>query len=250
MGLRFFTSDKVNHGQDASLDNIAAGTVMAGVYRAEITGGHNRIVTKGDAFTDGEWFYFSNTGNLQFFRGRVTSSTTAAAAVGTFVPQLGALHRWFTVAAVWDSGGVDADQRLYAGDEAHPMSEPSSYAAQTVGSGAFGDNDLDDLIVGSRAAVSQPIDGIVAWVGIWRDRLLTRDDLRVQQKDPHRTAGNVLLCHYGMHSASAQLDQSGKGNHGTNSGAELAPHIPIDGLFSTPPRIVRPVYPDYTAKRV
>ena len=160
--------------------------------------------------------------------------------------------KWLFVAATYD--GTDGP-RLWKGDLSsypYPNVAEVSYSLRNVGSGTPVTDNANDLGIGNRVGTSFAMDGRIAHFQ-WINARFGLTDIRRQQFSPHVSPGCVIFQHLGLYGTTIVIDQSGRGNNGTVNGPTLAPHIPLPeflGYRTAPPRIVRPVYPHYTAKRV
>lgn len=252
MSLNFFhgvPSERVNHGTDASTDIGTTATMAAWIYRRNNVG-NDRILCKAEFASGACWLTFTSETALLFFRYR-EGATSLGVKASKFAVDPETLNRWMFVAGSLDGGGTTFNQHLYVGDEITPLREPRAYMDRTVGDGTYTSNSGEPLIAGNLALFSQTLDGYLAWAAMW-DRPLSYSELLAQQYNPHLSPGCKLFCYYGEHGEGVQRDLSGNGNDGTVTGATkigARPAFLNGNRYGSVPRIVRPVYPAYTAKR-
>lgn len=221
-------SDLVNHGSDSSLDNVYVGTILMWLYPHTAFVDNERYLAKGG----GRKFIGTKgtAGNFEFEIGRAALSL---AMYGDEVDVM-SLNTWHVVAAVWDSGGSNSDQKLYLGSLTETIAELSGYSRQRVGSGAEDDNAAYDLAIGNSEAGNLNFSGRIAVAAMW-NRQLSLGELRAQQFRPHVTNGCVLFVRCGWNGTGTQPDWSGKKNHGTLEGSpDVAPHVPLPKAFASP----------------
>lgn len=221
----FTSTDVINYGSSASVDGPPdnAGTALLWVFP--------------DASTTGTWvvkgapqlFIFNPlTTGIQVTHARATTSLLAQTAFANMATY--GNGKWCFVGATWDTAGANGDQQLWHGDLTTIVAEASSYSvAQRVGSGTVTSTAADNFLAGNRAAGTIPLDGKIAWVGLW-NRRLSLGEMKDQQFWPHVTSGNVVFDWVGF-SASPEPDWSGNGNAGTVTGTTLYPNVPLGVRF-------------------
>lgn len=226
----FFTaasSDAVNFGSSAGLDDIAAndGTFLLWVYPDAVPPAAATTFVRKDS---GNFVFTANLTSLVFNIARATQSlsiSTVFANLSTY-----GAGKWCCVAAAWDTAGANGDQQLFHGDLATPIAEVSAYSStQRVGSGAVTDTSSLNLIVGNNVAGTLPFAGRIAFVAVW-NRRLSLDELIAQQYRPHVTSDCVLFTHLGYNGGGVGVthpDWSGNGNVGTATGTTVADHVPL-----------------------
>ena len=227
--------DAVDHGSAASLDDIAAGTLLAlvncadvtpadGVFAVSKSGSNWMLVLRGPGLGN----------DLSWQIGRATTALHARATQANLPAFLE--NRWVWLAATWNTAGSDSDQRLYAGGLTTPLVEAAAYVTQTVGSGSVTSNAAANLFVGNTSAGnSNSFPGLIALVKIW-NRRLSLDELRRHQSNLACSAQCVLFAWPGKNGRGTVFDESGNNNHGTITGAiPTADTVPVGrGFFSAP----------------
>jgi hypothetical protein len=224
------TSDRVNHGSAASLDNLDPFSYALWVYPTTVTG--NRIIiakSSAAGSPNGKFLGFEGASTrIQFIVDRVTTDTN-------YVTNLTALttNKWWFVAVTFNSAGAVGEiANIYQGDLTATLAE-GTYSTATDGSGANRDEAAISLSVANStpATPASAFQGRIAWVGVW-NRELSLAELRAQQFHPAKTSGNVLFAAYGFNGTGSQIDWSGNANAGTVTGASLTPdHVALGPLF-------------------
>lgn len=223
------TTDRVNHGSGATIDNLQTMTAMHWVNVTPANG--NRLWQKGTVGAHGTTHLvemFATVDDISASYSRATASQRAAAVATNFAAY--AAGTWMCLGVQLDPT-TDGNNRLYLGNLSTPLAEPSAYSVQTAGSGAFNSDAAADLYVGNNQNLSVEFDGVIAWIAWW-NRLLTYGEMVDQQFRPHVTSGCVLFTHYGLNGATGtQADWSGNGNNGTLTGTTAAQHVPLRPPF-------------------
>lgn len=222
------TTTKVDCGSNAVLDNLNVGTFLAWVYPTNVSTSARVIVIKGLGASGRRALEIRDLadGDLRVQVARATTTLEARSQSGVVTA-----NEWQFLGTGFDANGVDADQELYRGTLGSSVAEISSYAAQSVGSGATGDNSAKNQFVGNRETDNQGFVGRIAWVGMW-NRKLTLEEIRAQQFRPHVTSGNVFFMHVGFNGTGTQPDWSGNLNNGTVTAATVVDHVPLPLPFA------------------
>ncbi len=147
-GLEFTdtTTDAISAGSDASLDNIAVGTVMLWVLINTESDGHN-FIGKRTSATAWLRFLMAGSSDLTFSIERALDDdlrvVTSSNPISTGIPLF--------IAATWDINGADADQQIFFYNPATVagLAEATSYTQQGVGSGTVGDESGNAMGIGS-----------------------------------------------------------------------------------------------------
>lgn len=221
------TSDRVNHGSGAALDDLDPFTVILWVYPTTLTAGR-RLYSKntaGGAVVKN--LRLESGGNLGTFVSRSGSPNnylTSDAPLST--------DKWHCVAWAFDSAAAAGETTsLYTGDLTSALAE-RSYATASDGAGTYGSDATADLVVGNRGDnLTMAFEGRIARVAVY-DRALTLGELRALQFAPAarwNAPGCVLLADY--HGTGTQPDYSGNGNAGTVTGATVSAHVPLGPAF-------------------
>ena len=218
------TSDRVNCGSGASLDDLSPFTWMAWIYPTAFTSGR-RLAEKGSSTqkvmllsgTSGDW-------RLQVAR------TVASNYITNDTPL--ALNTWKFVAATFDTGGGAGEIiNLYTGG-LNTIATESSYTSPADGSGAVTADASGDFVIGNVgvATFNQAFEGRIAFFGVW-NRALSLGEIRAQQFRPHVTSGCVLFQYLGFAGTGTQPDYLGNANAGTVTGATVSDHVPIGPIW-------------------
>lgn len=226
--LRFTvaTTDKVDFGSPAHLDNLATMTICAWIYPTTITGtnGPKIWVKDTDSGVNNRFNIQNATGNLRF---RINSSGGAAGSAETNTNYLSA-NNWYFVCAVQDAVGSANNMRIYHGDLRRQIVE-ATYGVRvglTVAKEADGTKNM--FIGGYTTLGSFP--GEIAWVGVW-NRVLSLQELRQQQGRVSRTSGNVFFSFLGFSGKTTQTDLSQFRNSGTITGTKISRGYPLTNPF-------------------
>lgn len=225
------SSDRVNCGSGASLDDILVGTILAWVYPTNVNMGGKYILAKPfeTGATGGLSFQIgvSFNGDLLIKRRKTSGNLLCNSSTGYVTT-----NTWQFLGGTWNNSGTSTDQHLYRGLLTTNVTECSSYApgSPNVGGGTNISDASKDLYIGNGSADaatwSNSFVGSIAWVGMW-NRQLSLAEILTQQYRPRKTSGCVLFMHLGFNGTGSQIDLSGNGNNGTVTGATLAAHVPI-----------------------
>lgn len=223
------STDRVDIGSNASLDNLATGTMIAWCFPVT-PGGADVISGKAPAGFGAyrEFAIASANLRLSFILNRATTDLNAFS--GNNVITAG---QWNYYGCVWDVGGANGDQKLFVGDLTTIVAEIGSYTIQTVGAGAQSDDSGSSQGIGNyveEAGSNFSFEGDIAFFAIW-NRVLTLGELRAQQFRPHVTNGCVGFYHLGFNGTGTQADWSGNGNSGSVTGATTSDHVPLGPPF-------------------
>lgn len=223
--LRFggATSDRIDCGNPTILTNVNTGTICAWVYNTS-TSTNQRLWSKG--IVANLHHLRLQTSAFAFVLVRATVSLIGSANASSFAAY--GTNKWICVVAVWNSGGVDGDQKLYLGDEHVPPAEPSAYGSQAVGSGGVADDSGANFCIGNVAA-STTVSwvGSYAFFGMW-NRVLPYAEIVQQWRqwvEPSPwidTMGAINYTLIGPQGFGRVNDWSGYANHGSVTGAVLS----------------------------
>jgi len=221
------TTHVVNHGSAASLDGIRTITILAWV-QTDQTGDVDMIIAvKGSNL--GARFGLNPIGAAVAEIPRATVFLTINAPLGNLA-SYGA-NKWVYLAVSMDTAGADGDQVILCGDLNTIATEPSSYNAQAVGSGADSDDSAADMTVG-RLDDNFRWRGEMASIMIF-DTAFSVAEIQAQQFSPIPIQQPVLYVNYGFNGTGTQIDLSGQAvaNNGTVTGATVADHVPLRPPF-------------------
>lgn len=222
------TSDAVNVGSGATLDNRDPFTVLMWINPSTIT--NNRVLWAKDTTSSLQKVLVFVTGGflqLIILRASVASS---------FVSSNNALptNQWRFIAVTYNSAnGAGEAGNIYVGSLATPAVE-CTYSTATNGSGllttdATGDMRWGNGFVGNATIVSA-MQGRMAY-GAFFGVELGLADIRDYQFTPRahlRQGISALDCHeFGVGGTGPQLDFSGNGNTGTVTGAVKGLGLPL-----------------------
>lgn len=220
------TTDRVNHGSNAVLDNIgraAAGMTVWLWLRRTSDGNNQHIITKDGAGVTGFNLSVTNTGGEGSPRFIVWHDVTHADYRA--VPALPLDTDVFLAATFLASAAQDIS--IYAGSLTATVAELSYNATQNAAGTAKEDATIDLYVGNLPRSTTLPFKGRISRVGIV-NRALTLGELRTIQFASLRQcniSGTILLCDY--HGTGTQPDLSGEVNNGTVTGASIANHVPL-----------------------
>ena len=223
------TTDKVNHGSAAAMDNLTTLTIWAWVYRTT-NGGAQIIASKSNVSTG--WVFLaevqSGEGCIRFLIRRATTDSDFISNT-LQIP----LNTWTFVAATWDDAATPK-VKLYKGSLSSVVAEVSSYQVSTAGSGTPVADASQSFCVGNADGGTLPFLGRIQR-GALVSSILTLKQLREVQIATSLAACNVTntqtLWEYNSTSDYA-TDQSGNGNTGTLTGATTATVTPFPILLA------------------
>ena len=236
MALNFGTISNnwyVDYGTLSSA-NFLSGTLMALVNFTVLSTNDDGLIIGKHNGTFGSgcqlWHEFGGD-QIRFARQR----TGAGCAAASNVPVINAIG-WHWVAAVWDSGGVDGDQKIYAGDLGSAMVDETNN--NTIGTGGVADITAASFNVGADDGGSYDFEGHIACAFAWDGPLLTLAELNLQaalwDRVAVQPASCVLFSQLGWNGTGTQVDWSGNRHNGTVTGATLINHAPLG--FNPPAR--------------
>jgi hypothetical protein len=230
VALRFdgANTHKVDVGSGASIDDLAAGTILAWFRLDAFPPANTSMIYTKESSGLGIGWQIQTDSIVRLFITRGAGASEIGVRVASPTGIAGAA--WGFMATTWDGALTDTDQHFYSGDLSTIAVEAGSYNVQLVGAGALDSVAAASGVVGNRAANSRQFDGLIGWIGIW-NRQLSLGEVRAQQFRPHKTSGCVLFVHLGYAGTGTQPDWSGNGNNGTVTGATVANHVPLTAPF-------------------
>jgi hypothetical protein len=218
------TSDLVNCGAAASLNNLLLWTFLAWIYPT--------------TFTNNRWFFQKNAGGNNY-RNMGESSATGQTGIG-----MGTTNSAFPFAQsansagnilvlnTWNfiGGSLSADNklRLYLGNLNTSAYEPS-YAFQSTCIPPYGDDSTGDFYLSNRPAADQSFQGRLA-VAAYFNRALSLQEIQSWQQLPRVWMGDTQAVGFwrlGKNGVSTQFDESEYGNNGTVTGATVSSGPPM-----------------------
>jgi len=227
-----FTIGGIDHAADATIADLTSATMILWIRPTNVAQTFRTIAHKLSTWPSG-WVMFRDNNTAGIINLDVPGNTNYLqihAASGTL--SAGVDH---FVAFTWAIANAATANHLYVGT---PTTAPveASYVTRTAWAGTRNSDSALSVRVGNNHANDNSSPASYSAFAIW-DRELTLPEIIQQYKRLHRTQGNVLLTHYGIHGASGvgtQQDWSGNGNHGTIvTGATKTDHAPIQ-IFPRP----------------
>lgn len=233
-------TDRVDHGSDASLDNINTMTALAWVFIETETANNvvEVVAHKGVGPTPEsaylQWAKTSNTARYRVVKQRETSNLQVLADASAF--SVHGLNKDLFFVSTWNTTGSNSDQKIYLGDRSTPAAEPSSYVTQEAGSGAATNDAADPLSVGGDSG-GRSLDGRISYIQII-SVALTEAEIHKIQFSPlyasRHSSAVLFVPDYGISNGTGtQRDLSGNGNDGTVTGAVVGEHVPRPMIMSS-----------------
>jgi len=216
------STDRVNHGQSASIDDLVASgvSILAWVYRVGSGANQHLFSMDGPGATNAGILMLASDA-LRVLVRRATADADYISDTG-FVPA----NAWAFLAATFDSG-ASPTVHIYKGSLSALAAEVS-YASTADGSGAVVADNANDKWVGNiERANTNPFEGRVARLGYFNAPLSLAAIQRLQfaMAGVWQGAGARLLAEY--HGSGTQPDYSGNDNAGAVTGATAADHVPL-----------------------
>lgn len=223
------STDNINFGSDASIDNLDAATLVAWINFNAVNTDQVLMTKTTDSETGTQVFLNGSgtSGSLIVTRSRATTDQQAVATLMA--------TGWNFIAAKYDVAGAP---QLFHGDLTTVVTEASSYTNQVNGSGAKVDESAFDLYAGNYIWGSGPTNESLSLNGdlgmfLYINRALTLGEIReIQFGHISAISGCVILALPGFDGASSIVDYSGNGNTGTGTGLVVADQMGIGNLFS------------------
>lgn len=218
------TTDRVDCGSAASLDDLSSISVLAWVYPTSLVN-DKAIVSKYRGTAGEGWILYmvGTSGAIGWRRERATTDQDYVSNTG------------FLTADLWNCVGVlsdTTDAKVYYGTLTSRMAEVT-YSSSAGGSGILAIDASRILMIGNRDAATPnaAFPGDIALAMVW-NRRLSEGELFAQQFNPRVTSGCVLYVCCGFNGTGTQADWSGNVNNGTVTGATLSTRgLPIGPLF-------------------
>ena len=228
------TSDRVNYGSGASMDDLTSHTVTMWVYL--------------DSYVDGKTMFGKRANSpVSSFKNRFGLETNATDTNGglrvAFSQSTSGLTyrtgnagitagKWWFLAYTYDSGATPR-VHIYRGDLSTIVTE-TTYATAADGSGTYSTDASQSVIVGNTlnvaGAFADSFPGKISNVAYY-NKVLSLAEIRMQQFRPHVTPNTVLFSYLGFTGTGTQPDWSGHQNAGTVTGATTTPHVPLGPAF-------------------
>ena len=219
------SSDRIDLGSPASLDDLSAYTILLWVKPSTLTQ-VTRLSTKEPGAGGNHVFRLgSGAANDELFFVRTRATTTTVYETDNSNLTTG---KWWFIALVWDDAQTP-EVRIYVGD-LNTLATERTYTTSTDGSGALTTDAADPWQIGNRNGGSDALGGDYAFYAIF-NTMLTTGQIHAQQFRPHKTASSLVLSLPGFDGTSTAVDLSGNGLNGTMSGVTNADHAPLPQPF-------------------
>lgn len=207
-------------------DEMTAGTIFAWIYPTDAgTGVFDNTVLSRWTPAPGDYCGLAvGDQNVSFQRVRATLYTVVTSSSNNVVN-----NAWQFVAAVWNTGGVNGDQKAYWGNLTTIVTEVATYTSQAVGSGAL-TGMATNVYTGGNPDSTFEVDfaGRIAIVGRCTSQLTLGQLQTVQWRLlPALSFSATLFSILGYAGTGTQPDWSGSGNNGTVTSATVGDHVPI-----------------------
>lgn len=217
------STDRIECGSDAVVDDVDPGTLMLWVYATSIANDQSYLAkTETSGSYQGTVFSQSVLSRVRLTIDRSTSDLIVTAPDNTAVA-----NTWQFLAVRWDLSGAAADQEIFVGTLTSAATEVASYPVQQVGSGSRVSDAARTLTIGniSGGQTWGALPGYFAHVQIESVRL-TDAQIRAQQFHPHITPTTVFYYSPGW--GGAGVSASGVVQTCTGTGTNTAQHVPLD----------------------
>lgn len=224
------SSNRVDCGSAAALDDMAAVTVLAWVYCTTRTSSRT-IISKFRGSLGSGWRLSlqGTSGDVQFEWAR---ATTYALGLTNTAPVV--TNSWVFLAASCDKSTAP---KIYEGTLTS-LAVESTYTTSRAGAGAFGSDAARYLALGNADNAATPtlaFQGRISHAAVF-DSVLSLDEIQSWQNNPRPLIGakaalgewNLGLDPIGT---GTQPDLSGNGNDGTVTGATVSVHTPLARLY-------------------
>lgn len=233
MALSFaaLSTDLVNCGSSSVLDNVNTGTIIVRFRATSFSVGN-----AGSLFTKGNISY-SNYKLLDLFEaGAIVLNINRATTdlVMRSADALISINTDYFLAVVYNTGGVNTDQKIYLGTGVNIATEIGSYVTQQVGTGAVSSDAADNCVLGNfdtGATFQGGGNRIISSVD-WFNTVLSLNAIQRQQYQRFPVSGCIGMWDLGWPGTTV-IDRSGNGNNGTVTGAAAGNHQPVIMPFAT-----------------
>ena len=227
-------TDKIDHGSDASLDTMSAGTVLIWC-EIDVLGGFEALYSKIIVGT-GLVVALMHRGDIG--SGQLEMTVAMTGATHSAISASSTITTGFNfLGGVWQPGGDNA--KVYRGS-------PTSLVTDATNTSAAGSGTQQSDSLGSACVWNWPESGFDTNSPNGRasrcmifNTILTLGEIQAQQRRPQNRSDCVLFVEYGYNAAGTQPDWSGNGNAGTVTGMTAGGnHYPgglmARGEFSVP----------------
>jgi hypothetical protein len=217
------STDNINFGSGAALDNLAAATILLWVKLPSVANALRAWFSKDPAGAL-SIICFRRVGDGTSLRFTIDRGVGTAMTRDTLTATLVA-NEWMCLAFVWNIGSGRCE--IHKGNLTTPMADRSTGGSS--GSGAKEDDSAGDWKIGAYT-------GTNADAAQWATHAIFNRDLSAAEIEEWR-AGTVIqsgLAAYhelGWNGTSTQPDLSGNGHAGTVTGATVADHVPAGVAF-------------------
>jgi len=215
------STDKLDLGSDASIDNISSGTLILWGYWPSVANLTRAVWSKLGGTQSIICFRRGGDGtSLRFTYGRSSVNQSVDLSTGSL-----SANTWLCVCFRWEEG---VHISIYVGSLTSLLVDRSSGA--TLGSGTH-DDSAGILTIGQYAdAVTNSDNMQVAFAALF-NRRLNDDEAILWQFKPRVLPGCLRFYIPGFSGTGAQPDYAGSGINGTVTGTTVADHVPLGPLF-------------------
>lgn len=231
----------IDHGSDASLDNLDPVTMMAWINVDALDASERNLLAGKATAGNGNGLTFligrTSGDNKLLLERQAGTWSTCDAPVANF--SAWGTGKWIFVAGVIEIGVAP---RVLVGDLSSVPAEPSAYTTQDAGVAPVTSDAAQNWIVGNGRGIQATFrfGGDVATIHVVAANLTNAELVRQWMRfTPLPTS--VLLAHYGFNGTASQPDWSGNGNAGTVTSATVADHVPLGPLFGSDAVSLRPL---------
>ena len=215
------TSDRVDCGSAAGIDDLNPFTVMMWVYMTTFTSGRRLASKRNSGGSLGWAFALTGTNNLICQVARATSPTdfrTNSAPLAT--------NAWRFLAMVFDSAAAAGEAaNIYSGTLSAIATE-CTYGTALDGSGAVAADAAQTFKWGNQMGDTVAFQGRIGPC-CYVNRALTLGEIRSWQFRPRKISGAQIYMHLGFAGTGTQPDWSGNANNGTVTGATVGADVPL-----------------------
>ena len=216
------TTDSVNHGSNASLDNLATWTVVMWVYPTTLTAGRVYFNKLEAAPDNGRRRCLVDTATDE-----VSCQVRENDLLANYITNNANLtvNKWWFIAATFDLNAAAGESfNIYVGDF-DTIATECTYGTATDRTGTLDSDAAGSMIIGNTAGGAASFQGDFSVFAHW-NRVLTTAEIQNQQFSQVPTSGAVLLTYEGFNGTGSQRDLSGNANNGSVSGPTASSNAP------------------------
>jgi hypothetical protein len=226
------TGDQIAVSPSATINSLTACTRLLWIYFDQLNG-NSGIYGKGSGPTRRQ-LVIPGAGGVFTAEERTTTGIFSTSGVFTNFATTIATGKWLCLATQVNLA-VNTSGKIFVGDLATSLAEPSSYGVQSGTAAPAADDSASALLLGIDNDGDLVSDCKLAVFGLW-NRVLSLAELQSQQPYQNLVVTSGCVCFLNLDpTASAptatQTDLSGNGNHGTPTGTTSYTH-PALSTFS------------------